>query len=187
MPLPAYVIIRAAQQATQGDNVKLWIEKDGSIVGCPRVYFQPAATVANLREHHRAAFIRGRVRARPIKLQKEGRWALFRAPVIPQVAFDEFVAQQQSKLGILAGAWGDAAAKLRVRLPAIARRHKSGACQILMGRDSYRVRMTNTVSYASDADLKRRAEFVLDSNKRRKRLATRIKAEITAVLKRKLK
>ena len=90
-------------------------------------------------------------------------------------------------LGILAGAWGDAAAKLRVRLPAIARRHKSGACQILMGRDSYRVRMTNTVSYASDADLKRRAEFVLDSNKRRKRLATRIKAEITAVLKRKLK
>lgn len=187
VPMQPFVMIRAAKNPGSGEYVRLWRDDDGSIVGCPRVYFQPGATVDQLHTHHRAAFVRGRIRARPIKLQKEGNWALFRAPVIPRPAFEEFVTYQQAKIGILAGAWAEAAAKLKVRLPAIAKRHASGACQILIGADSYRVRMTNTVSYASDADLKRRAEFVLDSNKRRKRLAARIKAEITAVLKRKLK
>jgi hypothetical protein len=187
VPLAPGILTRAANKQQSGEYVRLWTENDGTLVGCPRVYFQPAATVDQLRDHHAAAWVRGRVRARPVKLQKEGRWALFRAPVVSKAAFDAFVAYQQQKIGILAGAWSEAAAKLKVRMPAIAKRHASGACQILIGADSYRVRMTNTVPYATDADLKRRAEFVLDSQKRRRRLQNRIRAEITAVLKRRLK
>jgi hypothetical protein len=187
VPMASTILTQAARRSQSGENVRLWVDQDGTLVGCPRVYFQPSATVDQLRDHHRAAFIRGRVRAKRVEMQKEGRWALFRAPVVPKAVFDAFVAYQQGKVGMLAGAWAEAAKKLKVRMPAIAKRHASGACQILIGADSYRVRMTNTVPYATNADLKRRAVSVLDSEKRRRRLQNRIRAEITAVLKRRLK
>lgn len=187
-PVADYIIQRA-QREDRGvsDGVRLWMTKDGRAYGVERDFWRPDASVEALYDHHRKYFKNGRMTQAGRLTRDIGRWRFVDRLVVRQSVFNEYLQYVQEKVGILAGAWAEAAAKLKVRLPAIAKRHASGACQILIGADSYRVRMTNTVSYASDADLKRRAEFVLDSNKRRKRLAARIKAEITAVLKRKLK
>jgi hypothetical protein len=94
-----------------------------------------------------------------------------------------YITATQEKVGMLAGGWGAAATQLKVRMPAAAKKHASGSClaQITPNQVSYTI--TNTVPYSRQADVDRRTQFVLDSTKRRNRLAKRIQVEIEAELK----
>lgn len=183
VPMTDAIMQRAAARSGAGSEVLLWVDDDGTLIGVERSFFMPRATVETLDALHQARFIRGRMRGKKIEPHKQGKWQLWRAPVVPQSVFKAFTEQQIAKVGKLAGGWVAAAQGLKVRVPKIAKRHAAGTYLPITGQDSLRFRLTNTRAYASDADVERRARWVLDSDKRKRRLAQRIKAEIRAKLK----
>ena len=186
VPMPDSIMQRAALNRGSGAEVLIWVDDDRTLIGVERQHFMPEATVDTLMEMHQRQFVRGRMRGREIKRIKQGKWELWHAPVVRKSVFDAFVRKQIAKVGKLAGGWAAAATALKVRVPKIAKRHASGSFLPIEGPDSLRLRLTNTNTYASDADVERRARWVLDSEKRKKRLAIRIKAEIRAKLKQQL-
>lgn len=183
VPMTDAILQRAARRMTQQENVLLWIEGDGTLVGVQRAFFMPQATLDTLQTLHQSRFLRGRMRGREIKRIRQGKWDIWQAPVVPQSVYQAFLRQQLAKVGKLAGGWAAAAQALKVRVPKVAKRHAAGTYMPIEGPASLRLRLTNTRAYATDADVERRARWVLDSDKRAKRLGQRIKEEIRAKLK----
>lgn len=183
VPMTDAIMQRAALRMTQQENVLLWIEGDGTLIGVQRAFFMPQANLDTLQALHQSRFIRGRMRGRQIKRIRQGKWEIWQAPVVPRSVYDAFLKQQIAKVGKLAGGWTAAAQALKVRVPKIAKRHAAGTYMPIENSTSLRLRLTNTRAYASDADVERRARHVLDSDKRAKRLGIRIKEEIRAKLK----
>lgn len=183
VPMTDAIMQRAALRMTQQENVLLWIDGDGTLVGVQRPFFMAQATLETLQALHQSRFLRGRMRGREIKRIRQGKWDIWQAPVVPQSVYQAFLRQQLAKVGKLAGGWAAAAQALKVRMPKVAKRHAAGTYLPIETRTSLRLRLTNTRAYASDADVERRARHVLDSDKRAKRLGIRIKEEIRAKLK----
>jgi hypothetical protein len=183
VPMTDAIMQRAALRMTQQENVLLWIDGDGTLVGVQRPFFMAQATLETLQALHQSRFLRGRMRGREIKRIRQGKWDIWQAPVVPQSVYQAFLRQQLAKVGKLAGGWAAAAQALKVRVPKIAKRHAAGTYMPIEGPASLRLRLTNTRAYATDADVERRARHVLDSDKRAKRLGIRIKEEIRAKLK----
>lgn len=168
------------------DNVRLWVAKNGDVYGVERRLWRPHASIEAMYDHHRRYFKNGRMTQAGTFTRDIGRWKFIDKMVVPKSRFLEYQKYVFEKIGILAGGWAAAATALKVRVPKIAKRHASGSFLPIEGPDSLRLRLTNTNTYASDADVERRARWVLDSDKRKKRLAIRIKAEIRAKLKQQL-
>jgi hypothetical protein len=183
VPMTDAIMQRAALRMTQQENVLLWIDGDGTLVGVQRPFFMAQATLETLQALHQSRFLRGRMRGREIKRIRQGKWDIWQAPVVPQSVYQAFLRQQLAKVGKLAGGWAAAAQALKVRVPKIAKRHAAGTYMPIEGPASLRLRLTNTRAYATEADVERRARHVLDSDKRAKRLGIRIKEEIRAKLK----
>lgn len=186
VPVKDGILDRAAAQNRDGDKVVLWRDDDGTLVAATRAAFMPRATVEMLTAMHASRFVRGRMRGREIKRINEGKWSVWRDPVVPRSVFDAFVARQIAKVGKLAGGWVAAARALKVRPPKIASRHAAGQYLPLPSANGITLRITNDRAYATEADVSRRVQFVLDSDKRAKRLSTRIKVEIEAKLRQQL-
>jgi len=172
-PLSDGVIDHANKQAVRGGN-HIHLYNDGSReVWCPLELFHPSLDQAGFSAHHAQHWQRGRVR----KIADSMRW------VVRKDALISFAESLYQKSGILAGGWAAAAREFKVRMPAIAKRHASGAVKVQLMEDHFTVRIENTVPYATDADMERRIVFALDSRKRSARIANRIKAEIITKLK----
>lgn len=107
--------------------------------------------------------------------------------IVPVLAYEYFREYLRKKIGILAGSWGAAAKELKQTIPAIARKHRSGLVRPMSSKDKYVMSMTNTIDYATDADVKRRSDWVLKSRKRDLRLRKRLIYDIEAKLKGRLK
>lgn len=186
-PLPDDVINKALSfDQGLGDNVRLWVNKAGKVYGVERALFRPDATIEMIYDHHQRYFKRGRMTQAGTFTRDIGRWKFVDRFVIRESTWRQYLDYVWEKMGTLAGAWGKAAAQLRVRMPKIASRHRSGEFLPISKPDAYRVRITNTVTFASQADMDRRANWVLDSGKRKRRLAKRMQVEIEAKLKSRL-
>jgi hypothetical protein len=96
-----------------------------------------------------------------------------------------YTKKQQKNVGLLAGGFVRAAEELRVKLPQWVTRHKLRLGTITKSetRRGYSITIANTARYAKGADLPRQMRFILQSTKRKKRIANVIKYEIAAVLK----
>jgi len=101
---------------------------------------------------------------------------------IPKVL--AYIKVQQSHVGLLAAGFKPAADALKVSLPAWIRRHGKtlGSIRIHRAIGSYGITITNSAKHGRANDLQRRIRFVLQSDKRKKRLAHRIRAEIRVAL-----
>jgi hypothetical protein len=183
-PLADAIVDRAlAEDSGAADGVKLWVSKTGRVYGQQRTLWRPNATIETCYDHHRRYFKNGRMTKAGTYTRDIGRWKFIDRMVIRESLWLEYLEYVWEKIGILAGGFAAAAKMLKVRLPKIAARHASGECLLIYGPDSFKIRIKNGVSYATEADVERRARHVLDSDKRAKRLGIRIKEEIRAKLK----
>jgi hypothetical protein len=92
---------------------------------------------------------------------------------------------KQALVGTLAAGFVPAAQELGVKLPVWVTRQRitPGTIKTRRNQISYSIEISNTARYAKGADLPRQMRFVLQSTKRKKRIANVIKYEIAAVLK----
>lgn len=181
-------VINKALSYDQGfsDNVRLWVNKAKEVYGVERALFRPDATIETIYDHHRRYFRKGRMTQAGKFTRDIGRWKFVDRLVIRESTWLKYLEYVWEKMGILAGGWNEAANQLKVRLPKIAKRHSSGNFLQIHKPDGYTIKITNTITFASQADMDRRAKWVLDSNKRKRRLAKRIQVEIAAKLKARL-
>lgn len=186
-PLADAIVDRAlAQDSGVGEGVRLWVSKDGRVYGQQRTLWRPHATIETCYDHHRRYFKNGRMTKAGTYTRDIGRWKFIDRMVIRESLWLQYLEYVWEKIGILAGGFGAAAKMLKVRMPKIAARHASGECLLIYGQESFKIRIKNTVAYATEADVARRVQFVLDSDKRAKRLQKRIKVEIEAKLRQQL-
>lgn len=186
-PLPDDVINKAlSYDKGLSDNVRLWVNKAKKVYGVERALFRPDATIEMLYDHHRRYFKNGRMTKAGTYTRDIGRWKFIDRMVVRESTWLQYLDYVYEKMGTLAGAWGKAATELKVRMPKIAKRHSAGGFVPVNQPDSLILRITNTTTFASQADMDRRAKWVLDSGKRKRRLQKRMKVEIEARMKARL-
>lgn len=97
---------------------------------------------------------------------------------------NRYIKTRQANVGLLAAGFQPAAAKLGVTLPAWIRRHSvlPGIIDVRHSAGQYSITITNTARHAKGTDLSRRMRYVLQSEKRKRRLIHRIRAEIRVAL-----
>jgi hypothetical protein len=97
-----------------------------------------------------------------------------------------YIKVQQSHVGMLAAGFKPAADALKVSLPAWIRRHDKnlGSIRIHRALGTYGITITTAAKHGRANDLPRRIQYVLQSEKRKKRLIHRIRAEIRVALRR---
>ena len=178
--------IQAGLDAGLGNNVRLFVTKDGRVFGCERALFRPDASIETMFTHHQRYWKNGRMTQAGGRTRDIGRWKFVDKMVVSVTAFEAYKKYVYEKIGILIGGWHEAAKKLKVRTPPIVKKHASGTAEIILGESSYVVKMTNPARYALEADVGRRVEWVLNSRKRANRIAKRIQVEITAALKKRI-
>lgn len=184
-PVPDVIIHRAASRDDGGPFVPLFFDKGSNLMICAeRAVFRPSITSGEMRAWHQShRGKRGRaVAGKPFR--DDGKRRIISNLVVPKSAWEAYREEVYAKVGILAGGWVKAAELLNVKgIPAEAKRHASGSAIVETTNDSFRIHIKNTVGYARDADVQKRVDWVLDSGRRKKRLAKRIEVEIIAALK----
>lgn len=188
MPLDDALIakIQAGLDAGLGNNVRLFVTKDGTVFGSERALFRPDASIEAMFDHHKRYWKNGRMTQAGGRTRDIGRWKFVDKMVVSKSAFQKYKDYVYDKIGILVGGWHAAAKKLKVRVPPIVEKHASGGAEIVIGPSSFIVHIQNSISYALEADVGRRVEWVLNSRKRANRIAKRIEVEIQSALKKRL-
>lgn len=97
-----------------------------------------------------------------------------------------YIVGKKRNVGLLASGFKAAATKFGVKLPKWISRHSGslGSVNVTAGSMKHMVVVSNSAPWASNADLTRRIRWVLASEKRKKRLEYRLRAEIRAAMKR---
>lgn len=97
-----------------------------------------------------------------------------------------YIKKRQKNVGLLAAGLNAGALKLGVNLPAWVRRHGApfSLVQVQRSLGRYSITIGNRTPFVGQTDVARRMQFVLASEKRKKRLIIRANAEIRAVLRR---
>lgn len=183
-PIDDVILNRAIANDQGGDTVRLFTTKTGEVFGCERQFFRPDADISAMHAHHQRYWKNGRMTQAGGRTRDIGRWKFVDKMIVRKSAFQEYLNYVYEKVGILAGGWIKAAELLNVKgVPPEAKRHASGSAIIETTSDSFRVHVRNTVGYAREADVQKRVDWVLDSKRRKARLAKRIEVEIIAALK----
>ena len=173
-------------KATAKENyVRLFATKDGVVFGVEPDLYHPNASTAEMHIWHLSNRDGGKITSSGSVTRDDGRLKIFQRMVVSASAFERYKKFIFKEVGMLAGGFNDAAAKLGVSLPAWIKRHGTGrgVCQVKTGPNSFSIKITNSVKYAGANDLKRRMIYVLQSNKRKARIWHAVRAEVRAVLK----
>ena len=175
-----------ARQSPNGSSVRLFVKKDGTVYACDRRFFRPRASNGEMYAHHQSMRTkRGRVTTAGGATRDIGRTRFIDQMVVSRSAYLRYEKWIHKRVGMLAAGYNAAAQKLGVKMPAWIKKHgtKGGRIDPQTTQTGYFIEITNSVPYNNEA-LPRQIKFVLDSEKRKKRIANVIKYEIAAVLKR---
>jgi len=174
-------------KATQKEEyVRLFASKDGKVYGCDTRFYRPNATVDEMFDYHQSKRQKNRkVSTAGGRTRDIGRWKYIDQMVVSTTAWKRYLKFILARVGMLAGGFNAAAKQLGISPPAWIKRHGTnrGAVSIKRSRGHFSITISNRVKYGNRNDLPRRMKFVLASDKRKKRIVHRIKAEIRAVLK----
>lgn len=96
----------------------------------------------------------------------------------------KYIRMRQQRVGLLAAGFNAGAARLGVNLPAWVRRHGAPFSLLDIRRSvgNYSITIGNKTPFVTNTDVPRRMQWVLNSEKRKKRLIHRIRAEIRVAL-----
>ena len=161
----------------QTENVRLFVKKDGTVYGTERSLFKPAATNETLHTHHQRYFKNGKMTSAGGRDRTIGRWRFIDKMVVRQSALNSYLKEVYLKVGGLAAGFNSAARLLGQSVPAWIRRHGElwSSVQVMATAKSWAVRITNKSKFGSAVDLQRRMDAVLNSGKRKARLANAFK------------
>lgn len=187
MPLADSIIDQALRNTAKvGNNVRLFVKKDGTVYGTETQLFKPDASTDTLHSHHQRYFKNGKMTSAGGRDRTIGRWKFVDKLVIRQSVYQAYLKEVFAKVGGLCAGFNAAARALGVPVPAWIKRHGEmwSTVAILATAKSWAVRITNKSKFGSQIDLQRRMDYVLQSGKRKKRLANAFKFALRDEMKR---
>lgn len=174
-----------AKATHREETVRLFATKDGKVYGCDTRFFCPNASVDEMFDYHQSKRTKnGKVSTAGGRTRDIGRWKFIDQMIVSASAWKRYLKFILARVGMLAGGFNAAAKQLGVPLPAWIKRHGTnrGSVSVKRSFGHFTITISNRVKYGNQNDLPRRMRYVLQSDKRKKRIVHRIKAEIRAVL-----
>ena len=146
-----------------GDNVRLFVGKDGFAYGTEKMMFRPDASTSEMRAFHKKNFVNGKMSSAGSKTRNIGRWKFLDKMFVSKETLDEYIQKTIKKVGIAKAGWANCAlqlkkvnkGKLTQGIPPWVMRHtadfKNGNTQDLTSDiKNPRVVMTNTTPWANN-------------------------------------
>jgi len=146
-----------------GDNVRLFVGKDGFAYGTEKMMFRPDASTSEMRAFHKKNFVNGKMSSAGSKTRNIGRWKFLDKMFVSKETLDEYIQKAIKKVGIAKAGWANCAlqlkkvnkGKLTQGIPPWVMRHtgdfKNGNTEDLTSDiKNPRVVMTNTTPWASN-------------------------------------
>jgi hypothetical protein len=146
-----------------GDNVRLFVGKDGFAYGTEKMMFRPDASTSEMRAFHKKNFVNGKMSSAGSKARNIGRWKFLDKMFVSKETLDEYIQKAIKKVGIAKAGWANCAlqlkkvnkGKLTQGIPPWVMRHtadfKNGNTQDLTSDiKNPRVVMTNTTPWANN-------------------------------------
>lgn len=174
-----------AKATQREETVRLFATKDGKVYGCDTRFFRPNATVDEMFDYHQSKRMKnGKVSTAGGRTRDIGRWKFIDQMIVSASAWKRYLKFILARVGMLAAGFNAAAKQLGVPLPQWIKRHGTnrGSVSVKRSFGHFTITISNRVKYGNQNDLPRRMRYVLQSDKRKKRIVHRIKAEIRAVL-----
>lgn len=147
-----------------GENVKLWVRKDGTVYGTQRHFFRPDASMSEMRAHHKKYFVNGEMSAAGAYTRDIGRWKWIDQMVVRESTFDRYLKSQERKVGLYASGWRPSAQSLGVSTPAYMKGQPAiGAVEFRMDESDLSFRAINAVGFGRvDSDMLRRIRYAAE-------------------------
>lgn len=144
-----------------GDNVRLWVAKDGRVYGTQRHFFRPDASMGEMREHHQRYFKNGEMSAAGSYTREIGRWKWIDQMVVRESTFNRYLRSVERKVGIYAAGWRPSAQALGVTSPVYMRSHSAtGAVEFRMNAENLSFIAINAVGFGKvDRTVAKRIEY----------------------------
>lgn len=177
-----------------GENVRLFVGKDGYAYGTEKSYFRPDASMTDMRSFHKKFFLNGKMSSAGSRDKTIGRWKFLDKMFVSEATMNAYKETVLKKVGIAKAGWASCALKLKkvnkgsliAGFPKWVTRHTgdfdNGRVQDMTAdRKNPRVEVTNKTPWASDvipASEELRAKSVV---------ATKMKKQMEAILKKRQK
>ena len=146
----------------KGDNVRLFVGKDGFAYGTEKMMFRPDASQSDMRTFHKKNFVNGKTSSAGSRTKNIGRWKFLDKMFVSKEMLTEYIQSTIKKVGIAKAGWANCAlqlkkvnkGKLTADIPPWVIRHtadfKNGKTEDLTSDpQNPRVIMTNTTPWAS--------------------------------------
>jgi hypothetical protein len=145
-----------------GDNVRLFVGKDGFAYGTEKTMFRPDASTSEMRAFHKKNFVNGKASSAGSYTRNIGRWKFLDKMFVSKETLDDYIKSTIKKVGIAKAGWANCAlqlkkinkGKLTADIPPWVIRHtadfKNGKTEDLTSDPKNpRVIMTNATPWAS--------------------------------------
>lgn len=147
-----------------GENVRLWIRKDGSVYGTQRHFFRPDASMSEMRAHHKQYFVNGEMSAAGAYTRDIGRWKWIDQMVVRESTFNRYLKSVERRVGLYAAGWRPSAQALGVTTPQYMKNHGAiGAVEFRMDETDLSFRAINAVGFGRvDSEMLRRIRYAAE-------------------------
>jgi hypothetical protein len=177
-----------------GDNVRLFVGKDGFAYGTEKTMFRPDASGSEMRAFHKKNFVNGKASSAGSYTRNIGRWKFLDKMFVSKETLDDYIKSTIKKVGIAKAGWANCAlqlkkvnkGKLTADIPPWVIRHtadfKNGKTEDLTSdHQNPRVIMTNTTPWASSVITESEKHTAIGF------VTSKMKKQIEAVLKKRQK
>ena len=177
-----------------GDNVRLFVGKDGFAYGTEKTMFRPDASGSEMRAFHKKNFVNGKASSAGSYTRNIGRWKFLDKMFVSKETLDDYIKSTIKKVGIAKAGWANCAlqlkkvnkGKLTADIPPWVIRHtadfKNGKTEDLTSDPKNpRVIMTNTTPWASSVITESEKHTAIGF------VTSKMKKQIEAVLKKRQK
>ncbi|MEQ1843274.1 MAG: hypothetical protein ABL994_22955 [Verrucomicrobiales bacterium] len=152
-----------------GENVKLWVRKDGTVYGTQQHYFRPDASMSEMRDHHKRFFKNGKMSQAGAFTREIGRWKWIDQMVVRESTFDRYLKSVERKVGLYAAGWRPGAEGIGVTVPPYMKGHSAiGGFHLTFTGADLSMGVINAVGFGSiDRDMRRRIQWAADNQARK--------------------
>jgi len=177
-----------------GENVRLFVGKDGYAYGTEKSYFRPDASMTDMRSFHKKFFVNGKMSSAGSRDKTIGRWKFLDKMFVSEATMNAYKETVLKKVGIAKAGWASCALKLKkvnkgsliAGFPKWVTRHTgdfdNGRVQDMTAdKKNPRVEVTNKTPWASDVIP------VSEELRAKSVVATKMKKQMEAILKKRQK
>ena len=178
----------------KGENVRLFVGKDGYAYGTEKSFFRPDASESDMRSFHKKFFVNGKMSSAGSKTRDIGRWKFLDKMFVSEATMNTYKESVLKKVGIAKAGWASCALKLKkvnkgsltAGFPKWVTRHTgdfdNGRVQDMTAdKKNPRVEVTNKTPWASDVIP------VSEELRAKSVVATKMKKQMEAILKKRQK